>query len=135
MGLAACGQASPSAGSSGSPAASDSGGVAPAGGDIPDTQVYLLYQGSGFSIKYPEGWVLTRTGSGVNFQDKNNKITVAISSGAAPTTASVTNEVGSISGARVTTAARVLNNTAGANVEITYQVDGAAGLVTGSGRT
>ncbi len=131
VGLAACGQASPSASSSGSPAASDSGGVAPAGGDIPDTQVYLLYQGSGFSIKYAEGWVLTRTSSGVNFQDKDNKITLTISSGGTPTTAGVTSQVGSISGARVTTAAHVLNNSAGSNVAITYQVDGAADPVTG----
>ena len=129
--VSACGQASPAAGASGSPAASDSGGVAPAGGDIPDTQVYLVYQGSGFSIKYPEGWVLARTGNGVTFQDKDNKITVAITQGPTPTASSVTSEVKSISGARVTTAAHTLNNPAGSNIAITYQLDGAADVVTG----
>lgn len=129
--LAACGQASPSAGSSRSPAASDSGGVAPAGGDIPDTQVYLSYQGSGFAIKYPEGWVLTRTNYGVTFQDKDNKITVAINGGPPPTISSVSSEIRSISGAHVTAVPHALNNAAGSNVAVTYEVDGTADAVTG----
>src|ERR1700736_6465232 len=96
--LAACG---PTASTSSGPAASatDSGGVAPAGGDIPDNQVYLTYTGAPFTVKYPEGWVQTAISDGVTFRDKDNTITVRISQASAPTIASVRADTRAISGA------------------------------------
>src|SRR4051812_36528247 len=50
-------------------------------GDIPDNQVFLTYKGSGYSIKYPEGW--TRSGSPTNltFRDKGNYIHLVVKAG------------------------------------------------------
>ena len=128
--LAACG---PAASTSTSPAASttDSAGVAPAGGDIPDNQVYLTYTGAAFTIKYPEGWVLTTASDGVTFKDKDNAITVKLSPAAAPTIAGVRAAVRAISGASITTDAHAIDLPGGAAVLATYQVDGPADPVTG----
>ena len=127
--LAACG---PSASSSSPTAtATDSGGVAPAGGDIPDNQVYLTYTGAAFTIKYPEGWVQTTASDGVRFTDKDNGITVRINQSAAPTIASVRADVRAIGGASITTDAHTISLPGGAAVLATYRVDGPADPVTG----
>jgi hypothetical protein len=128
--LASCGQPSSTAGA-GSPAATDSGGVAPQGGDIPDNQVYLAFQGPGFSVQYPEGWVQTSSATGVIFADKDNQISVAIRSGTTPTADSVGSEVRAIAGAAVATAAHTVSLPAGSGIAVSYQVDGAADPVTG----
>src|ERR1700716_2360573 len=127
--LAACG---PSASTASNPAASatDSGGVAPAGGDIPDNQVYLTYTGATFTIKYPEGWVQTSANDGVRFADKDNAIMARISQSAAPTIASVRADVRAISGASITTDAHTISLPGGAAVLATYRVDGPADPVT-----
>src|SRR4051812_30978321 len=50
-------------------------------GDIPDNQVFLTYKGTGYSLKYPEGW--TRSGSPANltFRDKGNYVHLAVKPG------------------------------------------------------
>jgi hypothetical protein len=128
--LAACG---PAASISSNPSASptDSGGVAPAGGDIPDNQVYLSYTGAAFTIKYPEGWVQTTPSDGVTFTDKDNAITVRISQAAAPTIASVRADIRAIGGASITTDAHSISLPGGAAILATYRVDGQADPVTG----
>jgi hypothetical protein len=128
--LSACGQ---TAGTPASPttSASDSGGVAPAGGDIPDNQVYLTYTGSAFTIQYPEGWVQTRRNDGVTFQDKDNRIAVTIGQASAPTIASVRADIRAIPGASITTDAHAIALPDGAAVLATYQIDGPADPVTG----
>ena len=49
-------------------------------GDIPDNQVFLVFnnaQAAGYSIKYPEGWTQTAARAGnVTFHDKNNLVHV-----------------------------------------------------------
>jgi hypothetical protein len=77
---------------SGSRSSSVPGGLqaeaaAAAAGDIPDNQVFLTYKNgvSGYSIKYPEGWLIVRHGSVVTIRDKNNIIRIAVSHGRAPT--------------------------------------------------
>jgi hypothetical protein len=59
-------------------------------GDIPDNQNFLTFKDSkdGFSMKYPEGWAQNRRGGGITFQDKNNLVRVAVSSGSPATVAS-----------------------------------------------
>ena len=44
------------------------------GGDIPDTAVYLRYQGRGFSVDYVEGWLQTTSAHGVMFSDKDSSV-------------------------------------------------------------
>jgi hypothetical protein len=126
--LAACGQ---SAAQAPAASASDSGGVAPAGGDIPDNQVYLTYTGSGFTIKYPEGWVQAARPDGVTFQDKDNLITVTIAQAPTPSTSSVRSNIQAIKGASITTDAHAISLPSGAAIAATYQVDGPADPVTG----
>jgi hypothetical protein len=47
-------------------------------GDIPDTQVFVVYSSpGGFSIKMPEGWSRTDGAQSVRFADKYNTIDLA----------------------------------------------------------
>jgi predicted small lipoprotein YifL len=71
-------------GSSGPNTTKQSEKQAAATGDIPDNQVFLTYRGTGYSLKYPEGW--TRTGGSANltFRDKGNSVHLALSRGSAP---------------------------------------------------
>jgi hypothetical protein len=128
--LAACGSTS-SPGAAVSPQASDRPGTVPASGDIPDNVVWLNYSGSNFSIQYPEGWVRNATATGVSFSDKDSSITVAISSGTAPTKQSVTSEIAAISGAKVSVPAHQVSLPAGTAILVEYQVDGNVDPVTG----
>lgn len=111
-------------------------GVALTGGDIPDNQVFLDYPaagapGVGFTIKYPEGWVLSARSGGVTFTDKDNKIAVAIRPDPPPTVDSLRQDLATIRGATVTTAPRTATLNGGAAVAATYQVDGQPSPVTG----
>lgn len=58
-----------------------------ASGDIPDNQRFLAYRNAneGYSIKYPEGWARTGSAADVAFNDKDNRVEVAVASGSAPT--------------------------------------------------
>jgi hypothetical protein len=87
---AGSGAATPS--SSSAPAALSADAASAATGDIPDNQVFLVLdnRAGGYSIKYPEGWTQRGSGRDVTFQDKNNLVHILVSTGAAPTTASVT---------------------------------------------
>ncbi|HEX4768533.1 MAG TPA: hypothetical protein VH414_19865 [Lichenihabitans sp.] len=59
-------------------------------GDIPDDQVFIVYTApQGFAIKVPEGWARTDRPDGVSFADKYDSVDVAVTSGPAPTVASV----------------------------------------------
>jgi hypothetical protein len=60
-------------------------------GDIPDNQVYVVFDNpsGGYSMKYPEGWAQKGTGPHVVFQDKNNLARVVIQPGPRATRASV----------------------------------------------
>ena len=49
----------------------------------------LTDKAGGFAIKYPEGWTQSGTAGDVTFKDKNNLVHVLVSSGRAPTPASV----------------------------------------------
>jgi len=129
--VAACGPTASTSSSSPAASATDSGGVAPAGGDIPDNQVYLTYTGAVFTTKYPEGWLQSTASDGVTFKDKDNGITVRINQSAAPTVASVRADVRAISGASITTDAHTISLPGGAAVLATYRVDGPADPVTG----
>ncbi|MBA3735727.1 MAG: hypothetical protein H0W90_11125 [Actinobacteria bacterium] len=68
---------------------------AAATGDIPDNQVYVVFDNSraGYSIKYPEGWAQKGSGESVTFYDKNNLARIVVQPGGAPTVAQVSVEL------------------------------------------
>jgi hypothetical protein len=61
-------------------------------GDIPDNQVFLVFNNrpAGYSIRYPEGWARKGVGSNVVFQEKGNVIHVVVAKGSLPTAAAAT---------------------------------------------
>jgi hypothetical protein len=102
LAIAGCGSSSSSKSTS-----SSSGGGGGAGalsaetksaatGDIPDNQNFLTFKSTApaYSITYPEGWAQTGAGRDVSFRDKNNIVHIVVASGAAPTAASVRDELG-----------------------------------------
>jgi hypothetical protein len=58
--------------------------AAAATGDIPDNQVFLAYKGPGYSVKYPEGWTKSGSGTNLTFNDKDNSIHLVVRGGAPP---------------------------------------------------
>ena len=67
-------------------------------GDIPDTQVFLVFtnHAAGWSMKYPEGWTQSGSSHAVTFRDKNNLVRVLVAAGAAPTPASVSAQLNTL---------------------------------------
>ncbi|MGI5228043.1 hypothetical protein [Actinoallomurus sp. CA-142502] len=107
-------------------------------GDIPDNQVYVPFSppGGGFSIKVPEGWARSQSGTATTFTDKLNSIRIeTMSASAAPTIGSATTqEVPKIrSGAHGFVPGKVttVHRKAGQAVLITYRADSAPDPVTG----
>ncbi len=48
-------------------------------GDIPDTQVFVTFTSDGgYSLKVPEGWARTDTGTGAQFVDKLDAVSVTL---------------------------------------------------------
>ncbi len=68
---------------------------AAATGDIPDNQVYVVFTNTraGYSIKYPEGWAQSGSGSRVTIYDKNNLVRTVVQPGGKPTLAEVSAEL------------------------------------------
>ncbi|KDF01437.1 hypothetical protein Y900_021495 [Mycolicibacterium aromaticivorans JS19b1 = JCM 16368] len=107
-------------------------------GDIPDNQAFVSYTSAdgSYTLKYPEGWARTASGSTVTFSDKYNTMTVAPHDGfyQPSETYARTVEVPEIAAhtpgfttADVTTAQR----SAGPVIVIRYQADSAPNPVTG----
>jgi hypothetical protein len=137
---AGCGGSS-NKGSSNSASSSSSSALAAdaksaATGDIPDNQNFLTYgdKSVGFSIKYPEGWSQKKTGSGINFQDKNNLVRVEIRKGQAPTAASVTAQLNKLKAANPSLKAQApkqVSLKAGPAIKVSYTTTSAPNPVTG----
>jgi len=47
-------------------------------GDIPDSQVFIVYSGDTYALKVPEGWARTITGSNVSFVSKMDGVSVTL---------------------------------------------------------
>ena len=47
-------------------------------GDIPDSQVFIIYSTDSYALKVPEGWARTVTGSNVSFASKLDGVSVTI---------------------------------------------------------
>ncbi len=134
LAFAGCGgSASPNSGSgAGSPSALAADAKSAATGDIPDNQNFLTYRDArlAFSIVYPEGWAVRRSAGGVSFQDKNNLVRIVLARGAAPTIASVRNQLAALPGvsAGATQATRLPSGPA---IKTTYSTHSAPNPVTG----
>lgn len=96
-------QGSNSAGGASTPAQSGAGALVPeaqatAAGDIPDNQVFLVFHAGagGYSMKYPEGWALSRKHGTETIRDKNNLVRITVRPGSAPWVADVKAEMTSL---------------------------------------
>ena len=102
-------------------------------GDIPDNQVFLVFQNAaaGYSMKYPEGWAQSGGGPSVTFRDKNNIARIVIRHGPAPSTAAVGRELRTLHGAHVSQSPQELTIGAARAVKVVYTTVGAPNQVTG----
>jgi hypothetical protein len=77
-------------------------------GDIPDNQVFLLFQNGrkGYSMKYPEGWAQTGSATTVVFRDKNNIVRIVVAPTGRPSTAAVEHQLASLNGVHLVRAPR-----------------------------
>jgi hypothetical protein len=100
-------------------------------GDIPDNQVFVVYTGKPFSMKFPEGWTQSGNGANVTFRDKNNIVRIVIVSGSAPTTASVKREVASLKGAQAASTPATVQLDGLPAVKVSYKATSAPNAVTG----
>ncbi|HEV7639359.1 MAG TPA: hypothetical protein VGO39_00655 [Gaiellaceae bacterium] len=100
-------------------------------GDIPDNQVFVVYGGKSFSMKFPEGWTQSGSGDNVTFRDKNNIVRIAILPGSAPTVASLRQEIASLKGATPTGSPTSLKLGGLPAVKATYRTTSAPNAVTG----
>jgi hypothetical protein len=71
---------------------------ATAAGDIPDNQVFLVFRdrAGGYSMKYPEGWALSRNHGTLTIRDKNNLVRVTVRSGSVPSASDVKAEMAAL---------------------------------------
>ncbi|MEP7016811.1 MAG: hypothetical protein ABI899_02175 [Actinomycetota bacterium] len=144
--LVGCSGTSAPAVSSGSPSPAATATSQPAAGatevnpsgDIPDNQAYVVFSptGGGYSVKTPEGWSRTATGTSTSFTDKLNHIEVSMSAAPTqPSLASVTNtdlpsiqaKVSKFAMGKTTSVVRL----GGRAILLTYQGDSAPNQVTG----
>ena len=105
-------------------------------GDIPDTQVFVAYNGSGFSMKVPEGWSRTDQPTGARFTDKYNIIVARVDDAVtAPTISSAdATDVGSLkAGGRAVKIADVkqVKLEGGEAIRIDYSANSEPNAVTG----
>jgi hypothetical protein len=100
-------------------------------GDIPDNQVFVVYSGKSFSMKFPEGWTQTGSGDNVTFRDKNNIVRIVLVAGGAPTVTSVKQEIANLKGATPAGAPTTLKLNGVPAVKVTYKTTSAPNAVTG----
>jgi hypothetical protein len=105
-------------------------------GDIPDSQNFLTLktQHLRFSMIYPEGWTVQEGSSGVSITGKNNLVRIALSQGAAPTTAAVQEQLAALkrtTPALSTGTVKTITLKSGLAVKATYTTQSAPNPVTG----
>jgi PsbP len=119
LAISACGSSSSSSSGASQPGGSGSGSGSNGGsgsaalsadatsaatGDIPDNQVFLVFEdkSAGYSIKYPEGWTQTGAGADVTFRDKNNLVHLQVMHHGSPTRSSVAAQLAALKRANPT---------------------------------
>jgi hypothetical protein len=119
--------------STGGPGALQAEANATAAGDIPDNQVFLVFKNgeAGYSMKYPEGWAQQGSGKRVTFRDKNNIVRIVVSSGAAPTKASVQADIGGLTAAHLQSGPQAMTLPHAKAYKVVYSTESAPNAVTG----
>jgi hypothetical protein len=105
-------------------------------GDIPDTQVFLVFtnKAAGYAMKYPEGWTQVGSAGKVTFRDKNNLVRVQIAAGSTPTPSSVAAQLNALKRSDPTftfNAPQQVTVGSSAGVKAVYTTESAADPVTG----
>jgi hypothetical protein len=143
--LAGCGSSSKSQttaaqpaapGQASSPGALSAEAKSAATGDIPDTQVFLVFHNAtaGYSMKYPEGWTQSGGANDVTYRDKNNLVHVAIAPGGPATAAAVVAELAREKASTPSLKAgtpQPFSLPAGAAIKVIYTTQSAPNSVTG----
>ncbi|MDQ1556577.1 MAG: hypothetical protein QOI02_1579 [Actinomycetota bacterium] len=108
-------------------------------GDVPDTQAYVAYTApdGSFSLKVPEGWAQSTTGSSTTFTDKLNSVALeSTAATSAPTVASAkAKELAHLAAVLPKfslTTVTTFTRPGGRGVMATYLADSAPSPVTGS---
>jgi hypothetical protein len=106
---------------------------AAATGDIPDNQVFLVFDNrrAGYSIKYPEGWAQQGSGTKVVFRDKNNIIRIDVAAGGATTKTAVARELRQLKGVRIVQPPQATTISGRPAVKVVYTTVSAPNPVTG----
>jgi hypothetical protein len=106
--------------------------TAAATGDIPDNQVFLVFKNAqaGYSLKYPEGWAQSGSGSGkkVTIRDKNNIVRIEMQPGPLPSFAKVKSDLAATQVVSGPTKVTISGQRA---VKVTYSTESAPNPVTG----
>lgn len=102
-----------------------------AAGDIPDNQVFVVYPGKRFTMKFPEGWVQSGGDDNVVFRDKNNIVRVVLRRGARATARSVRTGLVASSGLKISGAVRTVTIGGVPAVKATYVASSNPNAVTG----
>lgn len=103
---------------------------AAAAGDIPDSQVFLVFRNAraGYSMKYPEGWAQQGAAGRVVFRDKNNIVRIVVGRGSTPTSSAVRRE---LRGVRLVSSPRPVRLPSGSALKVVYSTESAPNAVTG----
>jgi hypothetical protein len=104
-----------------------------AAGDIPDNQVFLVFQNdlARYSIKYPEGWAQQGSGNSVIFRDKNNIVRIVVARREGPATAAARRDLRRLHGVHVQAAPQPFALTGSRAVKVVYSTESAPNAVTG----
>jgi hypothetical protein len=102
-------------------------------GDVPDNQVFIVLRDrkAGYSMKYPEGWAVSGSGSTATIRDKNNIVRVVVQPGPLPTAAAARKALATASGATLRSAPRTVRLGGEPAVALVYTTRSAASAVTG----
>jgi len=102
-------------------------------GDIPDNQVFIRFRdaAAAYSMKYPEGWAQRGKGARVTFRDKNNIVRVVVSSGAAPTAASIRRDLAHVHGVHLQSGPQPITVNGTRAYKVVYSTASAPSPVTG----
>lgn len=82
-------------------------------------------------MKYPEGWAQRGSGARVTFRDKNNIVRVVVSSGAAPTVASIRRDLARLHGVHMQGGPQPLTVNGTRAYKVRYSTASASNPVTG----
>jgi hypothetical protein len=122
--------------SANAPAALSAESRSAATGDIPDNQVFLVFDNgrAGYSIKYPEGWTQQGGGGDVTFKDKNNLVHIVVAHGGTPSTGVVATQLSALKRSTPTlafTAPHPMQIGSSRAIKATYTTQSAPNPVTG----